>query len=122
MVFEPMGEIPEPIVNVREAAKEIARLRGIANNRICAVCLERHDIDVMCPPVEVRTTGQAWFRAELAARNERIEELARANGLLRDALVMIGAAAHLRKLSGIEELAERVLKPETEKDDERTVC
>lgn len=55
--------------------KEIARLKRIANSRICGACLERHDIDVMCPPFEVRTRGQAWFRAELAERVRRIEEL-----------------------------------------------
>ena len=55
--------------------KEIARLKRIANSRICGTCLERHDIDVLCPPLEVRTRGQAWFRAELAERVRRIEEL-----------------------------------------------
>ena len=59
-----------------ERDKEIARLCGIANNRICSVCLERHNIDVMCPPFEVRTTGQQWFRAELYERNKRIDALA----------------------------------------------
>jgi len=57
------------------AWQQLEELKRIANGRICGNCLERHNIDVLCPPVEVRTRGQAWFRAELDERNKRIERL-----------------------------------------------
>lgn len=46
--------------------EQVGQLREKANARLCGSCFERHDIDVMCPPHECRTTGQQWFRERLA--------------------------------------------------------
>ena len=43
----------------------------------CASCHEHHPEDVMCPPFEVRTTGQGWFHIyvrELETEIERLRE------------------------------------------------
>jgi hypothetical protein len=59
----------------QELQAEIERLRAIANARLCSACLENHPIDSMCPPHEVRTTGQAWFRERVAEKSLEIERL-----------------------------------------------
>lgn len=54
---------------------EIARLKNVADNRICWCCLQRHPIECICPPHEVRTTGQEWFRERLREKDAEIERL-----------------------------------------------
>lgn len=58
----------------RQAAR-IAELEREANSRLCASCFETHPIGSMCPPPEVRTTGQAWFRERVREKDSRIAAL-----------------------------------------------
>lgn len=82
------GDDPTPYcdrcahVVIEEQDAEIARLRDelrgitqIANSRICEACLEHHDVEVMCPSHECRTTGQEWFRQQMRARDVEITRL-----------------------------------------------
>jgi len=41
----------------------------------CLYCGELHDEDVMCPPHEVRTTGQAWFREKVSELTKELSDL-----------------------------------------------
>ncbi len=42
----------------------------------CPSCMERHDKSVMCPPHEMRTSGQAWFHRALSEAKQREDKQA----------------------------------------------
>jgi hypothetical protein len=69
----------------------IARLKlelGQYRDRFgCLTCGEIHPPESMCPPYEVRTTGQAWFQTPQAMAR-RIAELLAENVELRERLVI----------------------------------
>lgn len=53
---------------------ELERQLAKANKRICPSCLEVHPIGTMCPPHEVRTTGEEWFRIKLKELEDELEK------------------------------------------------
>ncbi|MHC4264336.1 MAG: hypothetical protein ACYSUK_00165 [Planctomycetota bacterium] len=84
------------VVGLRD---EIERLTKECNSRLCSSCLEQHDVSVMCPPHEVRTTGQEWFRQKLRQQQQENERL-------RGALRKIGDQALSAELGPDEEDAD----------------
>lgn len=104
-----LNDLIAPLLAAKD--EEIERITKLANARLCESCLERHAINVMCPPHEARTTGQQWFR-------ERLSEIASD----RDRL-----AAHLKQSAEdwcetdaeIRKSAKRVL-PAAQVDGDRT--
>lgn len=55
-----------------DATEERDKWKSIGDKRLCGSCLEHHPMDVMCPPHEVRTTGQAWFNERLAELRQQL--------------------------------------------------
>lgn len=63
----------------------------------CPSCGERHPDNVMCPPHEVRTTGQAWFHVRLAEAKEREDRLtAERDGLRQQVARLVEAGSDIR--------------------------
>ena len=58
-----------------KAEAEIKRITKIANNRDCDSCGQKHDINIMCPPVEVRMHGDCWYHKAIKNQDKRIKEL-----------------------------------------------
>ena len=62
-----------------ENAKLKARIAELEHNHRlwfgCPECGEDHVPDIMCPPPEMRTTGQAWFIERIRKAKDRIKEL-----------------------------------------------
>lgn len=68
VVWEPQ---PEPVRD--ELAKLRAELDAYRASFGCLACGEDHPKNVLCPPHEVRTTGQAWFRQRMAELRGELE-------------------------------------------------
>jgi len=60
---------------IKQLEAEIVKVTKIANSRDCDSCGQKHRIDVMCPPVEVRMRGDCWYHKAIKRQAERIKEL-----------------------------------------------
>lgn len=87
-----------------ELKRRIAKLeRDLHRWRGCPACHQDHPADVMCPPHEVRTTGQAWFRERVLTLERELEAERDKVTQLREALK--GADWIISKLAPHEALA-----------------